>query len=190
MKSTCTAGIGSSLRRRPATDFFVGRKMETAKTFFASSIFLGMAFGTAHAEICYKLNPFIDVIRLAQITVQDEAAGGSHTLLVGNWTAGTVPSKPVVGSLDVSVNPAGTRLGLHGTLHGGDCGGHSDVTLDGVPGGQWTLSCDGKVAGIFNNSGTLTTISCDSLTTLAAQAVLGQVKSATETSAPAQQPDK
>jgi hypothetical protein len=157
--------------------------MKAIKTGLASSIFLSMAFGSAHAEICYRLNPFIDVVRLAQITVQDEAPGGSHTLLVGNWTAGSVPSKPVVGSLDVSVNPAGTRIGLHGTLHGGDCGGHSDVTLDGAPGGQWNLSCDGKVAGIFNNSGTLTVISCDTLTTLAAQAVLGQAKSATDVSA-------
>jgi hypothetical protein len=165
--------------------FSTDRKMTTAKTILASSVFLGMAFGAAHAEICYKLNPFPDVIRLAQIIVQDEAAGGSHTLVVGNWTAGNVPSKPVVGSLDVSVNPAGTRLGLHGTLHGGDCAGHSDVTLDGVPGGAWSLSCDGKVAGFFNNSGTLTVISCDTLTTLTAQAVVGgpNVKAATDASA-------
>jgi hypothetical protein len=159
-------------------NFSTGRKMKTAKTILASSIFLGMAFGTAQAEICYKLNPFIDVIRLAQIVVQDEAAGGSHTLVVGNWTAGGVPSKPVVGSLDVSVNPPGTRLGLHGTLHGGDCAGHADVTLDGVPGGPWNLSCDGKVNGFFNNSGTLTVISCDTLTTVALAAAEG--KSATQ----------
>ncbi|WLB24494.1 hypothetical protein [Bradyrhizobium japonicum] len=181
MKSTCTTAIDSSSGRLSAKNFSKNRKTRIAKTFFASSIFLGMA-GMAHAEICYKLNPFIDVIRVAQIAVQDEVAGGSHTLLVGNWTAGNVPSKPVVGSLDVSVNPSGTRLGLHGTLHGGDCGGHSDVTLDGVPGGQWTLSCDGKVAGFFNNSGTLTAINCDTLLTLAAQAVSGQVKSATDAS--------
>jgi hypothetical protein len=183
MKSIRAAAVPASPRRVPATNFSSGRKMKTAKTVLASSIFLGMAVGTAHAEICFRLSPFIDVIRLAQITVQDEAAGGSHTLLVDNWTAGGVPSKPVVGSLDVSVNPPGTRLGLHGTLHGGDCAGHSDVTLDGVPGGQWNLSCDGKVAGFFNNSGTLTVISCDTLTTLAAQAVLGQGKSATDASA-------
>jgi hypothetical protein len=144
--------------------FSTGRKMKTAKTVLASSLFVGMAFGTAQAEICYRLTPFPDVIRLAQVTVQDEAPDGSHTLVVGNWTSSS-PSKPVVGSLDVSTIPSGTRLGLHGTLHGGDCAGHSDVTLDGVPGGPWNLSCDGGVAGIFNNSGTLTAISCDTLTT-------------------------
>jgi hypothetical protein len=166
MKLTRTAGISASPRRLPAMNFSTGRKMKTAKTVLASSIVLGMALGTAHAEICYRLTPFPDVIRLAQMSVQDEAAGGSHTLVFGNWTAGGVPSKPVVGSLDVSVNPSGTRLGLHGTLHGGDCAGHSDVSLDGIPGGPWDLSCGGKVAGFFNNSGTLTVISCDTLTTL------------------------
>jgi hypothetical protein len=63
MKSNCTAG----------------------KTVLASSVFLGMAFGTAHAEICYKLTPFIDVIRVAETSFLDEAPNGSHTLVVGNW---------------------------------------------------------------------------------------------------------
>ena len=132
------------------------------KTILASSVFLGMAFGTAHAEICYKLNPFIDVIRVAQTNFVDEAPNGSHRLVVGNWQGGF--SKAVVGSLDVNVPGGGLRLGLHGTLHDGDCLGHSDVTLNGVPGGEWNLSCDGGVPGIFNNSGTpLSVVSCDSV---------------------------
>jgi hypothetical protein len=177
MKLMRTAGILSSPQWLPAMTFSTSRKMKTAKTALVSSIFLGMAFGTAHSEVCYKLTPFIDVIRLAEVTIPDQAVGGTHTLLVGNWTAANVPSKPVVGSLDVSVNPSGTRLGLHGTLHGGDCAGHSDVTLDGVPGGQWSLSCDGKVDGIFNNSGTaLTVINCATL----AEPVLVEGKSATQ----------
>jgi hypothetical protein len=134
--------------------------MKVASTALISAMVFGTAIGAARAEICYKLTPFIDVIRLAQVTVTDEAPNGTHTLLVGNWIG--VFSKPVVGSFDVSVNPSGTRIGLHGTLHGGDCVGHSDITLDGVPGGAWHLSCDGGVPGIFNNSGTLISISCDS----------------------------
>ncbi len=134
------------------------------KTVLASSVFLGMAFGTAHAELCYKLTPFPDIIRVAQTNFVDEAPNGAHKLVVGNWTAGTVPSKPVVGSLDTNVPGTGVRLGLHGTLHGGDCAGHSDITLDGVPGGAWSLSCDGGVPGIFNNSGTpLSVVSCNSV---------------------------
>ena len=131
------------------------------KTVLASSVFLGMAFGTAHAEICYKLTPFIDVIRVAETGFIDEAPNGSHTLLVGNWV-GSI-SKPVVGSLDTNVPGTGVRLGLHGTLHSNDCAGHSDVTLDGVPGGAWNLSCDGGVPGIFNNHGTLTVVECGSV---------------------------
>jgi hypothetical protein len=42
--------------------------MKTAKTILASSVFLGMVFGTAHAEICWKLTPFADVIRATQIS--------------------------------------------------------------------------------------------------------------------------
>jgi hypothetical protein len=163
MKSMRTARVLSPPQRRPAITLPTSRKMNAAKTALVSSIFLSAAFGTAHSEVCYKLTPFPDVIRLAEVTIPDQAVGGSHTLLVGNWTAGNVPSKPVVGSMDVSVNPAGTRIGLHGTLHGGDCAGHSDVTLDGVPGGPWNLSCDGKVEGFFNNSGTLTVINCSTL---------------------------
>ena len=94
------------------------------KTILASSVFLGMAFGTAHAEICYKLNPFIDVIRVAQTNFVDEAPNGSHRLVVGNWQGGF--SKAVVGSLDVNVPGGGLRLGLHGTLHDGDCLVHSE----------------------------------------------------------------
>jgi hypothetical protein len=75
------------------------------KTILASSVFLGMAFGTAHAEICYKLNPFIDVIRVAQTNFVDEAPNGSHRLVVGNWQGGF--SKAVVGSLDVNVPGGG-----------------------------------------------------------------------------------
>jgi hypothetical protein len=145
--------------------------MKVASTVLGSAMILGGTIGATHAELCFKLSPFIDNIRLAQIAIQDEApasasvGGGTHWLLVGNWTAGGfTPSKPVVGSLDSSFPGGGLRLGLHGTLHGGDCGGHSEVTLDGVVGGAWNLSCDGKVAGFFSNSGTLTPISCDTLT--------------------------
>jgi hypothetical protein len=53
--------------------------MKIAKTALASALLLSTAIGTAHAEICYKLTPFIDVIRLAETTSVDEAAGGSHT---------------------------------------------------------------------------------------------------------------
>jgi hypothetical protein len=154
--------------------------MKVASTILGSAMIFGVAIGAAQAEICLKLNPFPDVIRLAEVSVADEAnpasngsvGGGTHSLVVGNWTA--FISKPVVGSLDYNQPGGGLRLGLHGTLHNGDCAGHSDVTLDGVIGGAWSLSCDGRVAGFFSNSGTLAQISCDVLTTAAPAAVSGR----------------
>jgi len=145
--------------------------MQAMRTALTASIIIGLGIGTARAEICYKLNPFPDVVRVSETMALDEAVEGSHTAVVGNWTAGNIYSLPVVGSLDTDVpraNPPVLRLGLHGTQHTANFGNHSDCTLDGVPNGPWTLSCDGRVAGIFNNSGgSLTTISCDTLSTVA-----------------------
>jgi hypothetical protein len=147
--------------------------MQTAKTVLASSVFLGMAYGSAHAEICYRVSPFPDVIRVAQTTFQDEAAGGTHILVVGNWTFGSAYSLPLVGSLDVSVTPPGIRIGLHGTNHTTAFGNHSDCTFDqAIPGPTGSLmgSCDGRVAGIFNGPpATLTEIPCDTLSTAPVQ---------------------
>ena len=37
------------------------------KTILASSVFLGMAFGTAHAEQCFNLSPFVDILRVSAL---------------------------------------------------------------------------------------------------------------------------
>jgi hypothetical protein len=142
--------------------------MKTAKTVLASSIFLGMAFGSAHAEICYVLTPFIDVIRVAETIYNDEAPQGVHTAVVGNWYAAGFYSLPVTGSLDVNYptsNPLTLRLGLHGTNSSTVYfEGHSDCILDGFPNGAWFLSCDGRAAGIYNTSGSkLTVTPCDNV---------------------------
>ena len=79
-----------------------------------------------------------------------------------------VATKVVAGITDIDTGEAIEELAKQC-----DCGGHSDVTLDGVIGGAWSLSCDGRVAGFFNNNGTLAQISCDVLTT-AAPAVSGR----------------
>jgi hypothetical protein len=145
--------------------------METAKKALAASMIFGLGIGTAHAEICYRLVPFPDVVRVTETMSLDEAVEGSHTAAVGNWSFANAYSLPVVGSLDTDVpraNPPVLRLGLHGTQHTAAFGNHSDCTLDGIPNGPWTLSCSGRVAGIFNNSGSsLATISCDTLSTSA-----------------------
>jgi hypothetical protein len=139
--------------------------MRITKTALVSTLFLGTAISAAQAERCFRPSPFVDVIRVAPVIVQDEALGGTHTLLVGNWTT-SLYSLTVVGSQDVSINPSGIRIGLHGTNHTGFFGNHTDCTLDAIPGGGPGLgSCDGKVTGIFNisPSPSLTPVSCDSV---------------------------
>jgi hypothetical protein len=57
--------------------------LATGKTVLASSVFLGMALGTAHAETCYNLRPFADVIRVEKTTFLDEAPGAP----IDSWSA-------------------------------------------------------------------------------------------------------
>jgi hypothetical protein len=136
-------------------------KMTTAKTVLASSVLLGMAFGTAHAEVCYQLTPFIDVLRLAETTFADPAVGASHTLVVGDVIAPGVYTVPVAGSLELGLH-GDLRLALHGVNHSAAAfGNHVDCIYDGVPGGAEVTTCDGRVAGIFTaGPATLTPISC------------------------------
>lgn len=140
--------------------------MKTAKTILASSIFLGMAIGSAHAEVCYRLMPFNDILRLSRTDFVDNNVGGTHRVINGNWILHGFYTLPVVGSLELDTGSlAVLRLGIHGTNHTASFGNHSDCTLDGVPGvaGGLRGSCVGRVAGIFNNTATLTPISCAGL---------------------------
>jgi len=122
----------------------------------------GLAIGTAQAEVCFRLNPFVDVLRLSQTTFVEPSTGGSHALVTGNWIAHGFYTLPVVGSLELDAGSnTVTRLGIHGTQKTNSFGGHSSCVLDGIPGGSWFLSCNGKVDGIFNNSGsTLSPVAC------------------------------
>ena len=144
--------------------------MKIAKATLVSTSLLAIVTGAAQAETCYKTPPFSDIIRLTQVSVLDEATGGTHTLVVGNWTAGGSYSLPVVGSQDTSINPGGIRIGIHGTQHTTFFGNHSDCTLDAIPNAAngGSTSCDGRVAGLFNViNWTLVPVSCDTLSTSA-----------------------
>ena len=145
--------------------------MKIVKTVVSSSLFFGMAISAAQAEICWRLSPFIDTVRVVETTVSDEAIGGTHSLVVGNWTAGNVYSLPIVGSIDVDVpnsTPPKFRFGAHGTNHTALFANHSDCTLDASLGGGFKISCDGNVAGIFNATGaSFAVVSCDTLSTTA-----------------------
>jgi hypothetical protein len=142
--------------------------MKVASVLLGSAMISVAAISTSQAETCWRLSPFIDVVRVAETVFLDEAVNGTHTLVVGNWTAGNLYSLPVVGSIDTNVpatSPPTSRFGVHGTNHTVAFGNHSDCTLDAQLGAGWKLSCDGNVAGIFNNSGTFTHISCDTVST-------------------------
>jgi hypothetical protein len=148
-------------------------KMKTAKTVLASSVFLGMAFGTARAEICWRLTPFIDVIRVTEITDNGNLPassnfGSTHNLVFGNWIAGTSYTQPIVGAIEFDNTSTSTsqklRFGVHGVNHTTSFGNHTDCTLNALLGAGWSLSCDGNVPGIFNVSGTpFTLIDCENI---------------------------
>jgi hypothetical protein len=150
------------------------------KTFFAiiaSSLLLGSGIGAAHAEICWKLTPFPDVIRVTEITDEGNTSplgtkgsefGSTHRLVFGNWIAHGFYTLPIVGAIEFDNSSTATaqklRFGVHGTNHtAAFFGNHSDCTLDALLGGGWKLSCDGNVnTAPFNNSGSaFTLIDCE-----------------------------
>jgi hypothetical protein len=104
---------------------FLG-KMKTAKTVLATSVFLSMAFSTAHAEICWRLTPFGDVIRATEISDQGNLPPGSnfgstHTLVFGNWIFGTAYTLPFVGAIEFDNSSTPTvqklRFNVHASNH-------------------------------------------------------------------------
>ena len=161
------------------------------KTVLASSVFLGMAFGTARAEICWRITPFTDVIRATEITDQGNAPAGSnfgstHNLLYGNWVlpgAPTLYELPFVGAIEFDNTSTPTaqklRFNIHASNHTTAFGNHPDCTLDALLGSSGTgavkVSCTGNVPGIFTNSGTaLTLIDCENQTASAPATTSGK----------------
>jgi hypothetical protein len=113
------------------------------KTILASSVFLGMAFGTAHAEQCFKLAPFVDLIRISGLALTDgPAVGSTHRMFVGSWIATGAYVLPIVGSKAFDLGSTTVfRFGLHGTNVKGAFGGNESCALDGIEGGAWSLAC-------------------------------------------------
>src|SRR5580704_10779816 len=133
-------------------------KRRAGKTVLASSVFLGMAFGTAQAEICYKLSPFIDIFRLERL---DALGADNHTLVFGNWIATGSYTLPIVGAYELAVGSTTVRrLGVHGVNCPGCGSGFIDCAFNGIPGGAWNFTCQ-QGSGSFSNSGSpLTSIGC------------------------------
>ncbi len=105
-------------------------------------------------QVCYKLNPFSDVIKLSYHTV------GSNTNLFGNWTT-IFYTLPVVGAREANLNGGPKRVSVHGTNNTGDFSGNPICALDGVVNGAFTITCVGGSGGTFTNTGTnITPVSC------------------------------
>ena len=120
---------------------------------FTSIALVGLPIGLAQAETCYKLNPFIDVIRL-NVDANEGVLGAAHQRLTGNWIADTVYTIPVTGARELNLDSSSVRrVGLVGTNNGSLFGGNLLCGVDGIPGGAWKLQCSGG-AGNFVNTGT------------------------------------
>jgi hypothetical protein len=105
-------------------------------------------------QVCYRLNPFSDVIKLSYHTQ------GPHTNLFGNWTVPSVYSLPVVGAREPNLNGGPKRVSVHGTNDTSDFGGNPICAIDGVVNGAFTITCVGG-SSTFTNTGTaLTPVSC------------------------------
>jgi hypothetical protein len=117
----------------------------------------------ARAEVCYRLFPFSDVLRL-NIEIDDGATGSSHHTVAGNWITGSY-TLPVVGARELNRGSLSTRrLGIHGTNNTAAFGSNPNCILDGIPGAAWFLNCVGGPGARFTNSGTsLQPVSCSAL---------------------------
>lgn len=126
------------------------KKIVSAMTAIALT---GLSAGAAQAEICYKLNPFIDVVRLT-VLASPELATFKHHLVYGSWIATGFYAMPVSGARELNVGSLTTRhVGVNGTNPSSSFGGNLLCGVDGIPGGAWSLQCSGG-AGNFTNSGT------------------------------------
>jgi hypothetical protein len=128
--------------------------------------------GTAGAEVCFKLNPFRDVLRL-------EITGTSHHLVYGNWIAPGAYTLPVAGARELNTGSTTVRrIGITGTnaqTTGTDTdpppfGGNLICGLDGIPGGAWKIQCTGKAKPFAASGPTMAPVNCNTLAPSSASA--------------------
>jgi hypothetical protein len=134
--------------------------MKKATVVLVSTLLVGLSVGAARAEICYRLDPFGDVLRLSQIT------NGAHILVFGKLFYPGLYTLPVVGALELNSGSTSTRrLGIHGTNNTTFFAGNSNCVLDGTPGGSFFANCEGATSDppFMNSGGPLTPVSCAGL---------------------------
>ncbi len=137
--------------------------MKKATILMATVVFMALMGTFAHAEACYKLVPFSDVLRL-DIQVNEGGPNSTHESVYGDWIT-TSYTMPVTGALELNLNSTSQRrLGIHSTNDTADFGNNPVCSLDGIPNGAWTLTCFAGAGSRFTNHGTnLQPISCATL---------------------------
>ena len=135
--------------------------MKKAIVVLAALVLLAWTATMVQAETCYRLEPFIDVLRL-NVQIIEGPIRGEHHLVYGNWIASDFYTLPVVGARELDKDSTSTRrLGIHGTNNTEFFGANPICILDGIPDEAWFLVCTGGVEGVFTNNGpNLASISC------------------------------
>jgi hypothetical protein len=116
----------------------------------------GFSTGAQATEVCYRLDPFIDILRLELDPVKH-----GHRNVYGNWIAPGVYTLPVSGAYELDLDSKTVRrLGIVGTNATEFFGDNLLCGLDGIRGRNFELNCSGGPGDDFQNNGTLTPISC------------------------------
>lgn len=121
--------------------------------------------GVARAETCYRLDPFIDILRLNVESLED-AGNRTHTFAYGNWIASGIYTLPITGARELDVASTKVkRLGVVGTNNvsntSGAFGSNLVCGLDGYENGPWVLQCAGSTSPFTNSGASLTKINCN-----------------------------
>lgn len=119
---------------------------------------VSVSTGAQAVERCYRLNPFIDHLKLEVGPIVN-----GHRNVYGNWIAVGSYTLPMSGALELNLGSATVRrLGITGT--GGVVNGNLLCGLDGIPGAGWRFVCTGGPGASFQQSGSpLTQIPCAGL---------------------------
>ena len=144
----------------------------SAKLFAAGVLALlasSLSTGAQALEKCYRLNPFVDYLKL-----EFDPVVNGHRNVYGNWVAPGSYTLPMSGAIEFDLGSTTVkRLGIVGT--GGVVDGNLMCGLDGIPGRGWRFVCAGGPNAAFQNSGSpLTQIPCAGLAPSSAR-VVGRV---------------
>lgn len=124
----------------------------------ASLVAIASSANAAPVQVCYKLNPFGDYLKL----VRNDVGPGGHRALYGSWIFPGGYTIPVSGAFELEAGSTTVRkVGIVGANNSTSFGDNLICGLSGTPGGAWELNCSGGSSNVnFQNSGTFNQISC------------------------------